>query len=227
MTIDRRKDLNRRTTMLLCIALGSAVLSASLIYVWRAWFHNGDHIAFAQTAAALIFGVPNAFLAIGVAMLSIRATAASEAQAEAAREQASAARAQSALATAQLREAVRPVLMIRRGDFSENATLDSPLPAMEMHNVGVGTACRLRIAHFERGALHNREITASFPMLGSVLPANQSMTIPSIPDEPGEESQNIMIFYESISGDRYCSTYYGEDEAPVLNYEDDPSLWVH
>ena len=35
-----------------------------------------------------------------------------------------------------------------------------------------------------------------------------------------------MIFYESVSGDRYCSSLFDDDEEnTVLNYEDSPSLW--
>ncbi|MBB5063671.1 hypothetical protein [Granulicella mallensis] len=51
------------------------------------------------------------------------------------------------------------------------------------------------------------------------------MNIRSSPDGLDDENANIIVFYESISGDRYCSTYYTDEEGPILNYEDNPWFW--
>ena len=208
--------------VVILVLMGSAVAG---IYLYRQWFHVGDHIGIAQAAAAIIFGAPSLFLSVGAVIVGLRAAQASEAQAQAANEQTLAARAQSALATAQLKEALRPVLAISRAEFGENATFDSDLPGMQMHNVGSGTACRLTIARFEQGPFHGRNITSSFPMISTVIPSGIIAKIPNLPDELEDDTPNILIFYESTSGDRYCSSYVHNEDEPILNYEDDPATW--
>jgi hypothetical protein len=187
-----------------CIAL----IAGALTIVFRnwVWFNDPQHSSATQAATAIILGIPTLAFAVFATIAAIRSAEASEAQARAADAQAQSARSQTQVAEVQLeisraalKEQTRPILQLER--------LDPGKPwyewgqRYEIENAGTGAALKLEVAAIrsDRSSPWGTDRTM-FEF--TIAPQQASPLLIR-----GGGYTYLRIFYESLTGHRYISTF--------------------